>query len=445
MAKTVHEVNAKALQGLAIGGPAEVGFDKATLRYIPGSTLRGALAAAWIAEHGLPKRQNPRRDEFVAVFEREIRFGPLFQVGSALVPLTAIWCKYPRTPDCATWSQDAAVVGPTALCPHCGQGVATGKGEIDGVSHTRVVRTALDEIGRAKNRTLRARHELTAGTEYHGRLTGWHEWLSSPREIFIGGMTSISGLTSLSIAPSAVRVPVPLSPRADGALVLRLRSPAIVVDDAGRPSLDLVPELLRILGLPSAAVDRGRTRQWTRPVKVGGWHAASGLPKPTEYAIAHGSVIVLAVDREFEGGIDDARLAELAAHGIGLRRIEGFGDIEINPPAWRPAVRAASPASTTEPTLPDPLAGLRVQGLLDKLETVSWLLDRGRRVLIERQNDRKYSPEPLLAERIALHFDDPQADAVRSLFSSPRLGAALPLLERERDRFRVAGRTGGAE
>jgi len=59
------EVVAEARQGLAIGGPAEVGFDKGTLPYVPGSTVRGALATAWIKQNGMPDSSNPLREEFV--------------------------------------------------------------------------------------------------------------------------------------------------------------------------------------------------------------------------------------------------------------------------------------------------------------------------------------------------------------------------------------------
>ncbi len=147
----VPEVIAAARQGLAVGGPGEVGFDKVTLPYVPGSTLRGALATAWILEHGIPDAANPRREEFIALFERDIRYGPLLQDGTAVVPLSAVWCKYPATPACEQWSADAAVDGEATTCPHCGQGTDAGKGEVTGVRVRRVLRTPQDAEGRAKD------------------------------------------------------------------------------------------------------------------------------------------------------------------------------------------------------------------------------------------------------------------------------------------------------
>jgi CRISPR-associated protein Csx10 len=200
------------------------------------------------------------------------------------------------------------------------------------------------------------------------------------------------------------------------------------VDDVGRPTLDPVPEIVRVLGLPASAV-RGK-HCWTRPVRVGGWHAASGLPKPAELAIELGSVVVLHCSEQ----PSTERLRHLAREGIGLRRIEGFGSVEVNPPPWRlvqvpPDGRAAAEEG------PSALAGLRDHGLLDDETVMRWLVDRSRLVLVELERDRSFSVEPLFQERVPMFFDDDQADAVRALFASPRLPAAIPLLEQELDRI----------
>jgi CRISPR-associated protein Csx10 len=422
----VPEVIAVAQQGLAVGGPAEVGFDKVTLPYVPGSTLRGALAAAWIREHGPPGTANPRREEFIGLFERDIRYGPLLQEGTAVVPLSAVWCKYPATPACEKWSTDAAVDGDAFTCPHCGDGTETGKGEVAAVRVRRILRTRLDAAGRAMDGYLYARHELESGLAYRGHLTGTHPWLREPREIWLGGRTSTRGLATIQVTPDAdepAAPAVPFSPRADGALVVRFTSPALIVDDAGRPALDPAAEILHLLGMPSAALERSLC--WTRPVRVGGWHAASGLPKPVELAMAMGSVAVLQL-REQPG---PEQLQRLAREGAGLRRIEGFGSVQVNPSPWRlpqlpAAAEAAGPAA--EPSV---LAGLRDHALLEDETVVRWLIDRCRLVLVERERDPRFSFASLLGERVAVFFDDAQADAISELFASPRLSAAIPLLE----------------
>ena len=432
------EVTAIARQGLAIGGPAEVGFDKTTLPYVPGSTLRGALASAWISEYGIPEAGNPRREEFIGLFERDIRYGPLFQDGAAVVPLSAIWCKYPSTAACEQWSADAAVDGDVSVCPHCGQGVDTGKGEVTGVRVRRILRTELDDDGRPIEGRLYARHELDSGVAYRGYLTGTHPWLRQTREVWLGGRTSTRGLATLEVVPDAggSRVPViPASGRADGALVIRLASPAIIVDDASRPALDPLREILRVLDVPRSAVEQ--TRCWTRPVRAGGWHAASGLPKPVELAMELGSVLV--VRFRDQPGVDS--LQRLARDGIGLRRIEGFGSVQVNPVPWR----RAGPAGAAVPAeQPSALAALRDRDLLSDEETVRWLVSRSRLVLVERERDPGYSVAPLLEERVAVFFDDAQADAVAGLFTSPRLATVIPLLEQVLERL-TAGNPGTAD
>lgn len=427
------EVIATARQGLAVGGPAEVGFDKGTLPYVPGSTVRGALATAWIQQNGIPDAGNPLREQFIGLFERDIRYGPLLQEGTAVTPLTAIWCKYPSTPACAAWSADAAADGDAATCPHCGKGTETGKGEVAGVRVRRIMRTRLDTDGRALDGNLFARHELESGLTYRGHLAGQHPWLAQPREIWLGGRTSTSGLADIRVAgePAGPAGPaIRASPRPDGALVIRLTSPAVIVDDAGRPALDPAREVLRVLGMEAAALRASQC--WTRPVRVGGWHAASGLPKPVEVAMAMGSAAVL----HFSQQPSQDQLRRLASDGIGLRRIEGFGTVDINPQPWqRPAAPPPAQPAEAGPAEPSVLAPLRELALLRDETVVRWLLDRCRLVLVERERDPGFQASPLLTERVAVYFDDAQADAVSALFASRQLPAAIPILEQTLDQL----------
>lgn len=435
------EVTVTARQGLAVGGPAEVGYDKGTLPYVPGSTVRGALATAWIQQNGIPDTGNRLREQFIGLFERDIRYGPLLQEGTSVTPLTAIWCKYPATPACATWSADAAVDGDIIICPNCGKGTETGKGEVTGVRVRRIMRTRLDAEGRALEGNLFARHELEAGLTYRGHLAGRHPWLAEPREIWLGGRTSTSGLADIHVTdePAASSVSaVHGSPRPDGALVIRLTSPAVIVDDAGRPALDPASEILRVLGMDAAALLASQC--WTRPVRVGGWHAASGLPKPVELAMSMGSVVVL----HFSQQPSQEQLSRLASDGIGLRRIEGFGTVDINPQPWqRPAASPPAQPAEAGPAVPSVLAVIRELALLQDETVVRWLLDRCRLVLVERERDPGFRTAPLLTERVAVYFDDAQADAVSALFGSRQLPAAIPILEQTLDQL-TASSTGVA-
>ncbi|MDB4872558.1 MAG: hypothetical protein JWL97_3562 [Gemmatimonadales bacterium] len=412
----MREVVVDAHQGLAVGGPAETGYVKSTLPYVPGSTLRGALAAGWIRDNGPPTRDNPRRAEFIEIFEGNVRYGPLFQEGTSLRPLSAAFCKYPADDTCRSWGLDAAIDAPTSHCPHCCGAIDRGKGEITERTIHHVTRTALDELGRAAEGKLCTRHELARGLQYRGRIAGDHPWLEGEHEVWIGGRTSTSGRATVRTTPMTQPPPRP-SVREDGALVLRFASPVLIVDDAGRPSLDPVPELLAALGV------EGTTEgTWVRPSPVGGWHAASGLPKPIEISIAMGSVVVV---RPAEAPAPD-RMVALARDGIGLRRVEGFGSVEINPVPWRPAAPEPAEDATSGGSLLDPLDEL---GLLTDPTTVRWILDIARQSLLDHERGVRTDWDSISTERVAIYLSDEQFSAVQQFMDHSRLPAAITLLQ----------------
>ncbi|MGH3168987.1 MAG: hypothetical protein ACRDN0_24290, partial [Trebonia sp.] len=101
----ILRVTVTALQRLALGVGSEVGYFTGTHSFVPGSVLRGALAAAWIAEHGPP---HPGSAAFGELFDGPIRYGPMFVPGAALVPVSAWRCKYPNGPDCDARAVDRA-------------------------------------------------------------------------------------------------------------------------------------------------------------------------------------------------------------------------------------------------------------------------------------------------------------------------------------------------
>ena len=78
---------------------------------------------------------------------------------------------------------------------------------------------------------------------------------------------------------------------------------------------------------------------------VGGWHAASGLPKPADATLVAGSVFVLRPS----GAVDAATLAGLVSNGLGLRRVEGFGVVDVNPAAWRFPAPMVGPQDVSVP------------------------------------------------------------------------------------------------
>ncbi|MFI6163953.1 RAMP superfamily CRISPR-associated protein [Micromonospora haikouensis] len=353
---SVLAVTVVARQRLALGVGSEIGYYTASHPYVPGSALRGALAAVWITEHGPPGRDNPKTGEFRTLFDGTIRYGNLLPAGSHRTPLSVFQCKYSPEPTCPQTVVDRAFETGDH-CPGCGQRLEQSRGNLDlpgGL--TRITRTSIDPAtGRAKDGELYANAALPAGTTLTGVIHGHHPWLAQPHTLWLGGRRTVGGQADLTTTPhqsAAPALPAPGQP-----LVIRLASPAVFVDLAGRPRL--APEPTLDLA-PGATLLPGT---WTRAITWSGWHAASRLPKPAELCAAAGSTYRIT-------GTPDV-LAALAARllrdGIGLRRSEGFGDVTIATQPWRP-----SAAGKKESIATDPLSDLHERLLGLGLDDAAW-------------------------------------------------------------------------
>jgi CRISPR-associated protein Csx10 len=313
-------------QPAQVGDKARSDFVLGTHHYLPGSAVRGAFAASWIAAHGTPAMGSPARDEFVRLFEGEVRFGPLF-ADAEFVPLSVISHKYQPTGECPVVEYDRALdENVPARCPECKSPLEQTKGlRGAAIRVQRRTSVAISSTGVARRGQIVTRDTLTAGQSFRGTLVAADPDLLATLvqlgPIRIGGRRTTHGAAEVQIRPND---PLPSAQRRqDGRLVVRLRSPGVFVDKQGRPSRDPAPwELEDVLGCPARVAQR-----WTRWHTAGGWHIASGLPKPVELAVAPGSTYLI----ETEGQPTDAALAELGRRGLGLRRHEGFGDLAPAP------------------------------------------------------------------------------------------------------------------
>lgn len=410
------KVTVRAEQPLALGITAEVSFFTNSHPFVPGSVLRGALAAAWIAEYGPPTRARgvAHAERFRELFDGRIRYGPLFPAGSQREPLSVRHCKYPKSDSlaaCQAVAVDLAFERRDS-CTGCGGELEPSKGELilpAGLVLHRRVRTSIDPTtSLARDGHLYATAAIPVGTSLVGRVHGTHPWLVDPRVLRLGGRRSVGGAAAYRVEPAPV---ASVSLAVGDPLVFRLVSPAILVDMAGRPRLDPDPDL--DLGEGLALAD-----SWSRPMPWDGWHAASGLPKPREICAAAGSTY------RVTGNHDDlVRLGDrLLRRGLGLRRAEGFGAVEIAAGPWQRVTAEPSPA---------PVANAEVHASLKRLKELNlhrpewrWLTGALRELQLERQRlatrgavaPGALGPvlEALLTQPTAARLSGSQRDRVRS-------------------------------
>jgi CRISPR-associated protein Csx10 len=391
-------------QPAQIGDRAREDFVLSTLDHLPGTVVRGAFAGAWLARNGASAPGTPERAEFLRLFEGGVRFGPLLRPGTEFLPLSVVTHKYDELDTCAEVEYDRALTGEAPLrCPDCGSPLEQDKvlrGKRPPVRRRTSV--SIGGSGVARRGVLFTRETLEAGQEFRGTLAADDPALlailAGLGPIRVGGRRTTHGRADVAIRDGASSPPLPTAQRRDdGMLVIRLRSPGIFTDPQGRPSRDPDPvELTQVLGTPARVVHR-----WTRWQQPGGWHVASGLPKPAELAVAAGSTYVISAER----AVSDAVLDGLSRRGLGLRRHEGFGDL-APPPALKPGRRARNQEER------------RLRGLTDSVARL-----RGVQVRFPR-----YWP-PLLAAMTAHAGGDPDATrrlrTVAATAPDPAIGDAL--------------------
>lgn len=105
---------------------------------------------------------------------------------------------------------------------------------------------------------------------------------------------------------------------------LTLQSHLILKNKAGEPVLGEVSAA--DLGLPT---EIARRRSVLSAVLVSGWNAAQGLPKPDEWALGRGSVLLFRLPAGADFASVQNQLEKIEREGIGERRAEGFGRLSV--------------------------------------------------------------------------------------------------------------------
>ncbi len=119
-----------------------------------------------------------------------------------------------------------------------------------------------------------------------------------------------------------------------------LQSDAVLSADGWQPDVRLSEAMVwRACGESSQPPAGLRLiRCYATPVIRGGFQSAWGLPKPTDLAVQAGSVYLYQIDR-LDGWAP--RLEHLEAQGVGSRRAEGFGRVQVCDPFHYEAVKEA--------------------------------------------------------------------------------------------------------
>jgi CRISPR-associated protein Csx10 len=310
-------------QHASMGTGARSDFRQQTFDHVPGSVLRGACAAVWIRDHTTEPAADP---VFHEIFEGEGTFGPLHTAESLPVPLSVRTHKNHPGPGCTRLWWDQALGDTAESCPNCGERLEASRGEpIGNVAVRHSKRVELTEDGVAVKEKLFERSALPSGTTFAGWVTGpalraLSDGDAPVTRLKLGGERSIRG--AAVVAFDRAHTPAPVECDGD-TVILRLCSPGIFVDAFGLPTdrPDQV-ELSERLG-----TDATIERAWTRWTSAGGWHAASGLPKPVDRAVAAGSTYVVRCGQV----PSEQRRQALLVGGIGLRRREGFGALYLPP------------------------------------------------------------------------------------------------------------------
>lgn len=327
---TPHTLTVSLQQRTLLGGLPRSDQRNAAVDHIPGAVVRGAFAAAWIRAYGVAVPGSPHRDEFVELFEGGVRFGPLYATGRPM-PLSVVQHKYPATEDCLYDEVDRALVD-LVVDSSVGDTCSTCQSPLDPARGLR-----REDRPRMVDRVGLRIHP--SGVAAHGHLFTQEELVPADFTGEIIGdpalLARLDGLTTLRIGGNlsthgSARALVREGDEGDvrdrvqlldeNTAVLRLASPAVLVDDLGRPAPgSLAAELTRVLGTRCTIEN-----SWWRWDTVGGWHAASELPKPTDSVVVAGSTWLVRSDAT---PFDPQRVRHLGLRGVGVRRHEGFGHL----------------------------------------------------------------------------------------------------------------------
>ncbi|WP_437876885.1 hypothetical protein [Sorangium sp. So ce513] len=357
-----------------LGAKSTAGNFLAGLNYIPGRSLLGAVAWAWIDAGG-----DPGSPEFALRFvSGAVSWGDLHPVPvneetrvavdsePLVVPRTVKVCKLMGL---GHGLVDTLITTPPPDgCPVCSVGLDRLDGVLACGEDGRWLSPALQRrhrahvavafaTGTARTGDLYSREVLEEGQIFRGQVHCSDEPTARmildelPRlRLAIGGARS-RGFGQVEVQVKRATAPTleGLRPRSERVaqspadvwyFTLTAASPWCVREGDGAHARSLTPRrLARELGVDesNALIVRGDARSESRP----GWDGAAGLPTEVRRVITAGSTFLCAV-RGLDGPTLHGRLLRLVGRGIGEHRVEGLGRVTVNHPLHFISAEAAN-------------------------------------------------------------------------------------------------------
>jgi CRISPR-associated protein Csx10 len=351
-----------------------------TLRHIPGSAVRGALAARWVERHGADERF---RDIFLSgrvrfhdaradIDGHEAFVVPLSFVTSKERPLEA------HTADLVTGAQRPAGVPLRRV-----RGEMTLDGVVRAGGPPTVVRSRIGTFGDEDHaegtpdpaRDGRARRglaaegmlfsetRLAAGTTFTARVSGDGTLLAElaerllpaqgPDSLRVGRSRTVLGLAEVAWGDVAPTTPADVS--SDDVHTLVALSDLVLLDVFQRSIADLdATALAAMFGIARDEVEVLPGGE-VRATEVGGWDGPNRMPARVDRAVRAGSTV------RFRAPADAVR--RLAADPwVGWRRAEGHGHVAID---W-PVHRLTSLRASGGPALEVPASDARDAAFADE-------------------------------------------------------------------------------
>lgn len=293
------------------------------LDYIPGSSLRGAVAELFDSQ-GIKPDSPQFKDIFV---NSNVRFGNLYYKDSNIndiqypPPLSGYYCKADKNHH----PLDCLKREIPDNCPKCGSRMVN-KPIQSGVKKTISMHNAIDFSTQTTEEKKLFYYELICeGQSFCGKIKSPNkeylcEILKVIKDRFYLGKGITRGLGEVSVINPRITESQAKLDKIDDMVTITLFSDAILMNENSTFLRTLTG---RYLGLGDIMPEKAFTH--TREITL--WNSAAGLPRETVIALVAGSCFFFRLPNSRE--LTD-KLNQIESEGIGIRREQGFGEVKIN-------------------------------------------------------------------------------------------------------------------